>query len=371
MAVSRPLARYVLALMLPVIAVLVTVAQAAEREFELVIEEREIEVIPGFKYQVFAFNGQVPAPLIHVKEGDDVIVHLTNNTSLEHTIHWHGIYQHNNWRMDGVPDVTQKGVQPGETFTYRFKADKVGTLWYHCHVNVAEHVGMRGMWGPLIVEPKKPSKLERRVTREAIIMLSSWDSDYADKLGQGGSPLDRPNYFSMNGRSFPHNQPIRVKKGDVLRIRFIGAGSELHSMHLHGHDMLITHKDGRELASPYWVDTILVGPGERYDAIVEMDNPGRFMMHDHIDPHATNNGQHHGGPMTVIEYAEVANEKDEWYHWKDIEYDSNFYYGDSMQAGFGMHNHEGFVGEPIVRGGDRRRGNRPAAAQSSQGHRHE
>ena len=78
--------------------------------------------------------------------------------------------------------------------------------------------------------------------------------------------------------------------------------------------------------------------------------------------------------MTVIEYAEVANEKDEWYHWKDIEYDSNFYYGDSMQAGFGMHNHEGFVGEPIARGGDRRRGNRPAAAresQETQGHRHE
>lgn len=357
--------RYILVLTLPLAVVLSSPAFSAEREFEMTIEERVIEVAPGLKYQVFAFNGQVPGPLIHVKEGDDVTVHLTNNTSLEHTIHWHGIYQFQNWRNDGVPGVTQQGIQPGETFTYRFKADKVGTLWYHCHVNVAEHVGLRGMWGPLIVEPKKPSKLERRVTKEAIMMLSSWDSQYADKFGQGGGPLDSPNYFSVNGRSFPYTQPIRVEKGDVLRIRFIGAGSEVHSMHLHGHDMLVTHKDGRELASPYWVDTILIGPGERYDVIVEMNNPGLFMMHDHVDPHVTNNGEHHGGPMTTIEYAGI--EPDDWYHWKNLKYDSNFFYGDSMKAGFGLHNHDGFAGEPLSTRGERRR-NRETPVRE---HRHE
>lgn len=326
---------------------------AAEREFEMTIEERVIQVAPGLEYQVFAFNGQVPGPLIRVREGDDVTVHVTNLTSLPHTIHWHGLYQTNNWRNDGVPGVTQEPIEPGDTFTYQWKAEKTGTLWYHCHVNVSEHVGIRGMWGPLIVDPKRPVKQERRVTKEAIIMLSSWDSVYADKLGQGGGPLDTPNYFSMNGRSFPLTQPIRIEKGDVLRIRFIGAGSEIHSMHLHGHDMLITHKDGSPLPNPYYVDTILIGPGERYDAIVELNNPGLFMMHDHVDPHVTNNGKQHGGPMTVIEYKEVA--ADDWYHWKDIAYQPDFFYGESMKAGYGMHNQKVFQGFPIATGRERRR----------------
>lgn len=337
-------------------------AVAAEREFEFTIEERAIEVAPGLTYQVFAFNGQVPGPLLRVKEGDDVTVHVTNLTTLNHTIHWHGIYQRNNWRNDGVPGVTQKAIEPGETYTYRFRADKPGTLWYHCHVNVSEHVGLRGMWGPLIVDPAKPTKLEKRVTKEAIIMLSSWDSVYADKLGQGGGPLDTPNFFSMNGRSFPYTQPIRLEKDDVLRIRFVGAGSEFHSMHLHGHDMLVTHKDGTPLPAPYAVDTLPIGPGERYDVIVELDNPGLWMMHDHVDPHVTNNGQDHGGPMTVIEYKEI--EADEWYHWKGITYNPDFFYGESLKAGYGMHNQEAFQGEPIATGRDRRR-------RSGGGHNHD
>lgn len=354
---SEILSRRLAALAIPVLLALGLGAQAAEREFELVIEEREVEVAPGLKFQVFAFNGQVPAPLIHVQEGDDLIVHVTNMTTLPHTIHWHGIYQRNiNWRNDGVPGVTQKAIDPGETYTYRFQADKTGSLWYHCHVNVAEHVGLRGMWGPLVVEPKKKTRLERRVTREAIFMLSSWDSDYADRLGHGGGPRDRMNYFSINGRSHPINQPLRVKEGDVLRIRFYGAGSDLHSMHLHGHDMLVTHKDGTALASPYYADTVLVAPGERYDVIVEMNNPGIWMMHDHIDPHVTNDGQDNGGAMTVIEYEGI--ETPDWYEWKDIEYDPNFFYTESMRAGYGMHGHDGFKGEPIETRRERRRGNR-------------
>ncbi len=324
---------------------LIGAAIAEEREFNMTIDEVTIQVAPDLSYQVFAFNGQVPAPLIRVREGDRVTVNVTNNTGLPHTIHWHGLHQRDNWRNDGVPGVTQKDIEPGETYTYKWTADKTGSLWYHCHVNVHEHVGLRGMWGPLIVDPKKPAKIESKVTKDVIIMLSSWDSDYATKFGQGGGPRDKPNYFSMNARSFPLTQPVRVSKGDVVRIRYYGAGAEVHSMHLHGHDMLVTHKDGTALSSPYYVDTLLIGPGERYDVIVEMNNPGLWMLHDHVDPHVTNDGQAHGGPMTVFEYAEI--EADDWYHWKNKEYDPNFFYTESMKAGYGMHEHAGFSGEPL------------------------
>lgn len=331
------------------LATLPTLGWGAQREFNLTIDEVSIDVAPGFSNKVFAFNGQVPAPLIHVREGDDVIVHVTNNTTLPHTIHFHGVNQTDNWHMDGVPGVTQKeAIQPGESFTYKFNVDRPGSLWYHCHVDVWEHVALRGMWGPLIVDPKKPSALEKKVTKEAIIMLSSWQSPYANLYGKGGAPQDVPDYFSINGKSFPMTQPIRVKKGDVLRLRFYGAGDETHQMHLHGHDMLLTHKDGYPLATPYYVDTIAVGPGERFDAIVQMNNPGFFVMHDHVDRHMSNNGAMMGGPMTVIEYDGIP--MDTWYAWKDKVYDPNFFYSESMKQGYGLFNSAPFMGKPVEQG---------------------
>ncbi|MDQ6956586.1 MAG: multicopper oxidase domain-containing protein, partial [Mariprofundaceae bacterium] len=68
-------------------------AQAATREMNMTIDEMTIAVAPDLNYKVFAFNRQVPGPLIHAQEGDDLIIHLTNNTSLPHTIHWHGFHQ--------------------------------------------------------------------------------------------------------------------------------------------------------------------------------------------------------------------------------------------------------------------------------------
>src|SRR5690606_19492514 len=163
-------------------------AAAELREFEMTIEEIEIEVAPGLTAKAWGYNGQVPGPLFHVKEGDHVEVTVHNLTTLNHTVHWHGVYQTNSWQSDGVPDVTQPAIQPGESFTYKFVADKIGTLWYHCHVNVAEHVGLRGMWGPFIVEPKNPTALEKRVTKDAILMFSGWNSEVAGTYGEGGKP---------------------------------------------------------------------------------------------------------------------------------------------------------------------------------------
>jgi len=336
------------------VLLLPTLSWAEQREFKLSIEEVVEHVAPDLDYKVFAFNGQVPGPLIHVKQGDDLVIHVTNNTGMPHTIHWHGTYQTNSWRNDGVPGFTQEAIKAGETFTYKFKADRPGTLWYHCHVNVNEHVGIRGMWGPMIVDPIDPLPIEKTVTKEVIMMLSSWESAHGEKYGEGSTPYDVEDYFSINGKSFPLTQPIRVKKGDVLRVRFIGAGGAMHEMHLHGHDMLITHKDGLPLASPYYVDTILIGPGERYDAIVVMNNPGRFIFHDHIDRHVTARGKFPGGPITDIEYAGIPN--DSWYVWKDKDatYDSNFFYSDSMTKGYGMFNSPGFAGKPVVHSRRRR-----------------
>ena len=318
---------------------------AENREFNMTIEEVSVNVAPGLDFKVFGFNGQVPGPLIHVKEGDDVTVHVTNNTTLPHTIHWHGINQIGTWQNDGVPGVTQEAIQPGDTYTYHWNADRPGTLWYHCHVNVWEHVAMRGMWGPIIVDPKNPSSLEKTVTKDVIMMMSSWESPYAGTYGKGGTPQDVADYFSVNGKSFPNTQPVRVKNGDVVRFRLIGAGDETHMMHLHGHDMLVIAKDGYPLPVPYYADTLAVAPGVRFDAIVQMNNPGRFVFHDHVDKHMSNNGGSMGGPMTVIEYDGIPMES--WYAWKNKEYDPNFFYSVSMKQGYGIFNSLPFQGKSV------------------------
>lgn len=318
-----------------------TQSAAELRKFEMTIEEVELEVAPGLTVKAWAYNGQVPGPLFHVTEGDDVEVTVHNFTTLNHTVHWHGMFQTGSWKSDGVPDVTQKAIEPGESFTYKFVADKVGTLWYHCHVNVAEHVGLRGMWGPFIVEPKKPSKLEKRVTKDAILMFSGWNSEVADTYGEGGHPGEVINYFSINGKSFPTNQPLRVKEGDVLRLRLIAATIPT-AFHLHGHDMLVTHKDGKPLSHPYEADVVPLSPGERYDVIVEMNNPGIWMTHDHIEHHTTNNGKEHGGSMLVVEYEGV--EAEDFYHWKHVTYEPDYYMIESMAKPKGLHD------TPIHRG---------------------
>lgn len=325
-----------------------SLVQAEFRKFEMSIDEKEMDVAPTLKTKVWAFNGQVPGPLIHVKEGDELEVTVHNNTTLNHTVHWHGVYQTNTWKSDGVPGVTQEPIEPGDSYVYKFIVDKPGSLWYHCHVNVPEHVGLRGMWGPLIIDPKEPTDLEKEVTIDAVLMFSGWNSDVAMEFGKGGHPRETPNYFSINGKSFPINQPLRVKKGDVLRLRLYSASTET-AFHMHGHDVLVTHKDGLPLKNPYWADVVDVPMGARIDVIVRMNNPGRWITHDHIEHHITNNGKSPGGSVLVIEYEGI--EKEDWYAWKDKDatYDPDFYMVDSLKKPHGMHNIDAFSGRDIVK----------------------
>lgn len=320
-------------------------AHAEKRVFNMTIEDTTITLVDKQTFHTFAFNGQVPGPLIHVAEGDDVEVNVENQTTLPHTIHWHGLLQRGTWQSDGVPDTTQKAIQPGDTYTYRFKADPAGTYWYHCHVNVNEHVAMRGMWGPFIVDPKNPRPIEKQVTKDFILMLSSWASAYAHKPGYGGVPGDVSDFFTINAKSFPDTQPMRIKKDDVVRIRLIGAGDEIHSIHIHGHVFQIFAKDGHPLPAPIDADTVLLGPGERYDLILKADNPGLWMVHDHIDMHTVNGNKPMGGIMTVIEYDEI--DKDQpFYHWGHKQFVGDFFYEESLKKPLGFHENPAFKGTP-------------------------
>jgi FtsP/CotA-like multicopper oxidase with cupredoxin domain len=234
--------------------------------FELTCGKVQWEVEPGKRVEAFAYNGVVPGPEIRVVEGDTVRVILTNNLDDQSTaIHFHGQRTPN--AMDGVPFITQAPIKPGQTFTYEFVARPSGSHMYHSHHNATEQV-TKGLLGAFIVDPKDPA-LRPKVDAEYVMILN-----------------DGPLGFTLNGKGFPATAPLTAKLGQKILVRFMNEGLMIHPMHLHGMPMLVTHKDGYPLPQPYWCDTLNVAPGDRYDAIIECDEPGVWAFHCHVLSHA-------------------------------------------------------------------------------------
>lgn len=232
------------------------------KRFELTADEIEWEVEPGVVKQAMAYNGMIPGPEIRVELGDKVEIVLRNKLEEPTTLHLHGMTVPN--KMDGVPGITQDAIMPGHSFTYRFTVKNTGSNMYHSHFNAVEQVPS-GLLGALIVnDPNDP-----RV-----------DVDYTMVLNDG--PLG----FTLNGKSFPATEPIVAKKGQVVRIRFMNEGLQIHPMHLHGLPQRVIAKDGHLLEHPYTADTVLVAPGERYDVLVRADELGTWAFHCHILSHA-------------------------------------------------------------------------------------
>jgi manganese oxidase len=265
----------------------------------------------------------VPAPTITVAQGDRVKVHFTNtHTKHPHTIHWHG--QLVDAGMDGVPGASQSSVQPGESFEYEFIAKKAGTLWYHCHVDTQMHV-MQGLFGMFVVKPQD-TRFEPEVDREEALILSTavrsaieavpgrfphghQSGEISGEVGSRNPPRDpEPDVFMINGHSFPlthlQNQTsVHVAPGERVRFRVLNAGETVETLHLHGHDMMVTHRDGSPLpGGPMFVDTLTIGPAERYDMVVEANNPGLWPIHTHVASHETNDRQSPGGMHALLVY---------------------------------------------------------------------
>jgi manganese oxidase len=276
--------------------------------YRMSIVDTEHELPAGVRFKVWAFGGTIPGPTLVVREGDVMRLRVANDTSTPHTVHSHGLFVPH--RMDGVPhdhgihgqvpatDDLPGPIQPGETFTYEYIARPAGTHWYHCHVNTNEHLS-RGMAGALIVLPRRA---DPAVNCDEVVLLQEWDSRYA-RGGAIGSPREytQADYFTMNGRAFPETPTVRMRMGDVCRLRLINAGMQFHSMHLHGQSFLVTHKDGAALKEPIEMDTVPIGPGERVDLIVQANNPGEWPFHCHNASHQTNAGRYPGGMIMHVQ----------------------------------------------------------------------
>ncbi|MEE4112467.1 MAG: copper resistance system multicopper oxidase [Desulfobacteraceae bacterium] len=282
---------------------------APENRYDLTIGYSPIQ-IDGRRGTATAINGSVPGPLVHLREGEDVALNVTNNLmDTEHSsIHWHGILVP--FRMDGVPGVNFNGIQPGETYEYRYRVKQAGTYWYHSHSRFQEQTGT---YGPLIIEPKEGEPFT--YDRDYPVVLSDWSfedpetifrhinlmghyynfqrrtvGDFFDDVAERGfshtvaermawgrmrmSPvdlLDVTDYtytYLMNGHSPDMNWTAIFNPGETIRLRFINASTmTTFDVRIPDLDMEVVMADGKAVR-PVRVHEFRIGVAETYDVLV-------------------------------------------------------------------------------------------------------
>jgi len=202
-------------------------SRAADGYLELRAQITPTALVPGNsqKSDTWFFDGQTPGPEIRTRQGERLRVRLINELDQPTSIHWHGVRIDN--AMDGVSGLTQKPVQPGDSFDYDFVVPDAGTFWYHSHHRSWEQVA-RGLYGPLIVEEAQPTF---DIDHDITLMLDDWwlDQDGAlrlnfdDYLNDGKQGGRIGNHYTMNGKPLGGEFPVTA--GEAYRLRVINAAN--------------------------------------------------------------------------------------------------------------------------------------------------
>jgi FtsP/CotA-like multicopper oxidase with cupredoxin domain len=209
----------------------------------LVAREAEVALASGRTIDAWTFNGRVPGPEIRVRQGDLVEATLVNEDIDEGvTIHWHGVDVPN--AEDGVAGVTQDAVMPGRRYTYRFRAEQLGTFWYHSHQVSSEQV-RRGLYGAFVIEPRQQP---RRLSLDLAVIAHDFAG--AAAIGTNDGVQRRP-----------------VAPGTPVRLRLINSNSLPEEFTLTGAPYRVSAIDGTDLNEPTLIEnkTLTLGAGARYD----------------------------------------------------------------------------------------------------------
>ena len=287
------------------------------KEFHLVAQHVEREVLPDQRFSFWGYNGSMPGPLIEAVEGDRVRIVVHNELPEPTTVHWHGIELP--IAMDGVEGLTQDPIPAGGKFVYEFDLHQHGTFFYHSHGGMQEVMGMLGLF---VIHPR--NAYEPVVDHDFGLILQQFAI-----LPQSTVPnsiSEDFNFFTLNGRSGPYVTPMVVRLGSRVRIRFMNLSAmDHHPMHLHGHTFWVTGTEGGRIPESAWIPTnnVLVGVGQARDVEFIANNPGDWMIHCHIPHHMMNHmvsmvgpmagmggengsGHHGGGAMPEMAGAELA-----------------------------------------------------------------
>jgi FtsP/CotA-like multicopper oxidase with cupredoxin domain len=236
---------------------------------------------PHPETRIWGYDGQVPGPVLRVRQGERLRVAVENLLDEETIVPWHGVRVPN--AMDGVPHLTQKPIAPGETFLYEFDVPDAGTYWYHPHQRSLEQVG-RGLYGALIIEEPEPVAVDRDI----IWMLDDWrlggDAQFVDDFGNHmdvGMAGRIGNTVTING---PLPTPLKVRAGERVRLRLLNAANaRAFGLVFRDHRPFIIAMDGQPV-EPHEPPNgrVVIGPAMRLDLMIDMaGEPGtRHMTRD-------------------------------------------------------------------------------------------
>jgi CopA family copper-resistance protein len=265
-----------------------------------------------------AVNGQLPGPVLRWREGDTVTLRVMNRLPVRSSIHWHGILLPA--AMDGVPGLSFPGIDPGQSYVYRFPVQQSGTYWYHAHSGFQEQTGL---YGPIVIEPRGAAR--HRADRDYTILLSDWSDSDPDHLfatlkrqsdyynrgertvgdfltevhAKGWSaavsdwgawgrmrmdPTDLVDVsgatytYLMNGTTPAGNWTARFSPGESVRLRFInGSAMSFFDIRIPGLDLTVVAADGQDI-EPVTVDEFRMAPGEVLDVIVKPQADGAYTI---------------------------------------------------------------------------------------------
>jgi FtsP/CotA-like multicopper oxidase with cupredoxin domain len=262
-------------------------------DITLRIAETTLDLAPGRSIRTLAYNGQVPGPFLRAPQGKPLIVDVWNDSKDEEIVHWHGFHIPSD--VDGAFEEGTPGVPPnGGHRRYAFTPNPAGTRWYHSHTSAGRNLRKStysGQFGAFIVDgANDPGAFDREVP----ILLHEWDARFAS---QGAMDVEFK-YFSINGRMLGAADPIRVKPFERVLFRIVNASATLHHrLALPGHVFSVIALDGNTVPTPARVPILDLGPGERIDAIVEMNRPGIWIFGE------VRTEQRTAGMGIVVEYA--------------------------------------------------------------------
>lgn len=214
-----------------------------DRRVTLTAQEAEVPLASGGSVRAWTFNGQLPGPEIRVRQGELVEVTLVNRDIEEGvSIHWHGVDVPN--AEDGVAGVTQNAVMPGERYAYRFRAEQLGTFWYHSHQVSSEQV-RRGLYGAFVI-------VRRRRSPPESLEFTAIVHDFS------GRPAIN-DYVGLERRAVP--------PGTRVRLRLVNSNSSPERLVLSGTRFRVVGIDGTEVNGPEPIEgqAIQLGGGARYD----------------------------------------------------------------------------------------------------------
>ena len=283
---------------------------------DLTIGENAFEV-DGRVAHAVTINGSIPAPLLRLREGQNVRLSVTNHLAEDTSIHWHGLIVP--FQMDGVPAVSFPGIKPHSTFVYEFPLKQSGTYWYHSHSGLQEQLGH---YGPMIIDPAGADLVA--YDREHVIVLSDWTFMHphtlftrlkqesgvfnrqkltlTDRTGDRLTAQERDMFnrmrmdptdisdvtaaaytYLVNGHSPQENWTGLFTPGERIRLRIINAATQtIFNLRIPGSRMTVVSADGIDVR-PVDVDEFQIGNAETYDVIVQPAEGAHSIIAETID----------------------------------------------------------------------------------------